>query len=57
MLTINGRPIAFHEYRRRRHRRPERALVPLTLIKMRFRRRYLRLSSINEPKSFQERAR
>ena len=32
MLTINGRPIAFHEYRRRRHRRPERALVPLTLI-------------------------
>ena len=32
MLTINGRPIAFHEYRRRRHRRPERALFPLTLI-------------------------
>ena len=32
MLTINGRPIAFHEYRRRRQRRPERALVPLTLI-------------------------
>jgi len=32
MLTINGRPIAFYEYRRRRHRRPERALVPLTLI-------------------------
>jgi hypothetical protein len=32
MLTINGRPIAFHEYRRRRHPRPERALIPLTLI-------------------------
>jgi hypothetical protein len=31
MLTINGRPIAYHEYRRHRRRRPE-ALIPWAVL-------------------------